>query len=329
MKILYVDLQYDYGNPKRGLNQIGNIGFYKVFESLGHEVIPFYYDTYLNKLNELQQLLLTTADSVKPDLIFFSLFTDQFKIETLKALTTKYKTMNWFGDDQWRFETFASKYAPCFTYAITTDPFAVPKYHSLGYNNVILSQWAALNVDFQKNSADYKYDISFVGGSHSVRRWIIREFEKQGLTVHTFGFGWSKGPVSLSEMQSIFLQSKINLNLSNSVNWDLRYLLNSWKNIIVRLKSIKTVNQMKARNFEIPFFGGFQLAEYFPTLENDFDIGKNIVCYSNVDEAIQLAKFYLENDILREKIKRQSIEHVRNQHTYRHRFEKIFAQIGL
>ena len=329
MKILYVDLKFEYGDPSRGINQIGEFGFHQVFKSLGHDVVTFYYEEYLKKTSELQSLLLGVADKENPDLIFFSLYTNQFEVQTLNKLTSKYKTINWFGDDQWRFDSFTKKYAKCFTYSITTDPFAIPKYKGMGYENVILSQWAALNAVAPNGEKSYKYDISFVGGSHSVRRWIVQEFKKQGLHVNTFGFGWPKGPVSLAEMQNIFLQSKINLNLSNSVNWDIRYLLHSWKNILVRAKSKKTVNQMKARNFEIPYFEGFQLAEYLPTIENYFDIGKNIVCYSNVDEAIQLAKFYLENHDLREKIKSQSIIHVHLQHTYLHRFEKIFKQIGL
>ena len=62
-------------------------------------------------------------------------------------------------------------------------------------------------------------------------------------------------------------------------------------------------SQIKARNFEIPYFGGFKLADYVPTLENYFDIGKDVVCYNDVDEAELLIRYYLENEEEREIIK--------------------------
>lgn len=329
MKILYVDLLYDYGIKARGINQIGQIGFLQVFKSLGHDVVSFYYDDYLKNINLLQTDLLKFADEHKPDLIFFCLYTDQFSPETLMKLKSKYKTMNWFGDDQWRFDKFTSKYAPLFTYSITTDPFAVPKYKKLGIDNVLLSQWAALNVDIipDEKTTDYEFDVSFVGGGHSVRKWFVHEFKKSGIDVAAFGNNWPNGLVSLVRMQQIFNKSKINLNLSNSINFDLRYLTHGWKNTLQAVRSPKNVSQMKARNFEIPYFGGFQLTDYLPTLEMYFDIGREIVCYTSVDEAIELTKFYLENEKLREEIKLAAINKTREQHTYLHRFQEIFKHL--
>ena len=65
-----------------------------------------------------------------------------------------------------------------------------------------------------KKNTIYKYDISFVGGSNSVRRWIIKEFRKAGLIVNCFGQGWDSGPISVDKMVEVFQTSKINLNLS-------------------------------------------------------------------------------------------------------------------
>ena len=74
MKILYVDLQYDYGKKERGKNIIGLDGFKKSFESLGHSVVMFYYDEYLDNTLPMQKKLKDFADEVNPDVIFFSLF---------------------------------------------------------------------------------------------------------------------------------------------------------------------------------------------------------------------------------------------------------------
>lgn len=72
MKILYVNLKYDYGIEERGPNYIGEDGFIRSLINTGNEVIPFYYDTYLDpELNlQLQTDLINFSDKIQPDLIF-------------------------------------------------------------------------------------------------------------------------------------------------------------------------------------------------------------------------------------------------------------------
>ncbi|MBC7466794.1 MAG: glycosyltransferase [Bdellovibrio sp.] len=330
MKIMYVDMQWDYGKKERGINQIGEIGFHQVFKKLGHEVIPFYFDDYIHNPAPLQAKILATADEINPDLIIFTLYTDQFTPETLDLLKKKFKTLSWFGDDQWRFESYTAKYAPHFTYSVTTDHFAVSKYKKLGIQNVIVSQWASLDLEEAVDPSfvpEYKYEVSFVGGFNTTRAWIIDEFKKAGINVNVWGRGWPNGGVDFKDMVRIFQQTKVNLNLSNSVSYDIRCIAHSLRSLLVTLRNRKNASQMKARNFEIPCFGGFQLADYVPSLEAYFNIGKDIACYSTVDEAIMLTRYYLENDVERELIRKNSIKRIQDSHTYLHRFEKIFKQI--
>lgn len=329
MKILYVDMKYEYGMSHRGPNEIGLKGFSGVFSRLGHEVECFYYDHLLNDLNRLNAELLIKAEAFVPDIIYFNIFGEQMFPSTLLKLKEKYTTLNWFGDDQWRFDHFSSKMSEYFTYNVTTDPFSVMKYQDLG-RKVILSQWAAIEHDFPfSENQEYLYDVSFVGGSNSVRRWFVDSLRKRGINVASFGFGWPEGPISLEKMAEVFRRSKINLNLSNSINYDIRYLCHSWKNPIVAFRDKKTASQIKARNFEIPYFGGFQMTDYVPTLEKYLSIGSEVICYSNLDEAERLIKFYLENQSEREEIRKASMIRSRQQHTYFHRHSDVFDSIKL
>jgi len=328
MKILHVDLQYDYGIKARGPNIIGLDGFKKSFEALGHSVVMFYYDDYLTDTKLMQNELKDFADKEKPDLIFFSLFLDQFEIETLAYLKSKYTTINWFGDDQWRFDNFTYKYANYFTYCVTTDKFSIPKYKKIGQNNVIYSQWAAINTHQIPRDTGYKYDVSFVGGFHPYRKWFIETLKKRGIRIEAFGNGWDNGSLSAQEMNQLFNSSKINLNIGNSNSFDIRYLLSYWKAIPLLFRSKKNASQIKARNFEIPYFGGFQLTDYTPTIENYFDIGKEIVCYKDVDEAELLIRYYLENEEEREAIKESSHYQAIKNHGYIHRLKDVLEQIA-
>ena len=328
MKILYIDLEYDYGIKERGYNVIGLDGFKQSFEELGHEVVCFFYDSYLSDTAALQEKLKIFVDAQKPDLIFFSLFLDQFRVETLQYLKSKYTTVNWFGDDQWRFDDFTSKYAPYFTYCVTTDKYSISKYKKLGQNNIIYSQWAAINTHSVPEFKGYKYDVSFVGGFHPYRKWFVDTLKRRGIQIEAFGNGWENGSLSAKEMNELFTSSKINLNIGNSNSFDLRYLFSHWKALPLLLKSKKNARQIKARNFEIPYFNGFQLSDYAPSIENYFDLGKEIVCYSDIDEAELLIKYYLENEQERELIKQGSHTKAINEHGYIHRLQNVLEQIG-
>lgn len=328
MKILFVDILYDYGDKKRGLNQIGQMGFKDSFLKLGHQVEEFYYDDLQDNLKTLNQKLLDKAEEVSPDLVFFMLFRDQFFPETLDILKSKYTTINWFGDDTWRFDSFTSKYAPHFSWSITTDKFSIPKYTRLGVKNVISSQWASIPpVHSEFLQIPYERDISFIGQKHPFRSWFVNQLKKNGWKVDCFGYGWDNGLLSLEDMQKVFCSSKINLNLSNSTEWDLRYLASHPKALAYALKSPKNMSQIKARNFEINVMGGLQMTDYVPTLEDYLSIGKEVICFRNVDEAIQLADYYLKQDDVREDLRRNSWEKAKDQHTYYHRLEQILKEI--
>jgi spore maturation protein CgeB len=329
MHILLVDLQFDYGMKHRGPNMIGQQGFKSCFEKLGFKVSTFYYDDYLVNPASLQSDLLRFARESKPDLIYFILFSDQFLPSTLDELKKIAITVNWFGDDQWRFDSFTAKYASHFSWSITTDPFALKKYQKQGIKNVFLSQWAAIddNAEISQNLT-YKYDVSFVGASQSYRRWFVAEIKKRGINVEAFGFNWPNGALTNDEMIKVFQLSKINLNLSNSVSYDLRYLMHNLKNPIVAWKSQKTASQVKARNFEIAYYGGFELTEYVPGLDRYFEIGKEVACYKDIDEAELLIRYYLENENERENIKRAGTIKSRSSHSYMNRHRQFFDFIN-
>ncbi|HCJ6986203.1 TPA: glycosyltransferase family 1 protein, partial [Vibrio cholerae] len=193
------------------------------------------------------------------------------------------------------------------------------------------SQWASLEPQ-KYHSAPYKYDISFIGSANRYRKWFINFLEKKGIHVECFGYGWKNGRVSYEDMELIFLQSKINLNISNSISFDFRFMMSSFRSFLSVVKSYlkydgKNSSQTKARNFEIPVHGGFQITDYVPTLEEYFKIGKEIVCYNTIDEVEKLIRFYLINDYERECIKEAGTKRAREKHTYKARIKNFMVNI--
>ena len=95
------------------------------------------------------------------------------------------------------------------------------------------------------------------------------------------------------------------------------------------MKGSKINSQIKARNFEIPAFGGFELTDYVPFLEEYFDIGHEVSCYSNVDECISLLKHWLKYDEEREFIRKRGEKKALNKNLYENRIQEIFATIKM
>jgi spore maturation protein CgeB len=335
MKIMPVALRYEYGDKTRG-DKHSYIGGYDTFRKIADRVVPFWFDEYLGNKKRLHSELVSFAQKEKPDVITFSLMKDEISFETLDELRQRYITLNWFGDDTWRFDHFTKYYAPHFTYVVTTDKFSLPKYKDAGIEHVLMSQWAAHDAlkELDVDSIDYEYDITFVGLYSGYRDWVVRRLRKAGFQVDCFGSGWPNEIVSFEKMEKIFKTSRINLNISNSVCYDLRCLIASTRSLRQLVGSIvkkgkKTAEQIKARNFEIPAFGGFQLTNYAPGLEDYFHIGQDIAVYNTIDDLILQIKFYQSNENLRREIIRKSHALVAQKHTYLNRFREIFTQIGV
>ncbi len=328
MRIATVLLRYDYGKISRG-DSLEYVGFYSALKRNSNDVCCFWYDEYLGKKENLQEDVIKFIDDVDPDLVFFVLLKSEFLFKTLDYLKQNYNTVNWFADDQWRFEEFTKYYAPHFTYAITTDKTALIRYKQIGYNNVILSQWASFGCDKSVNpeKVDYKYDVSFVGSANGYRRWIVNELSRNGINVECFGNGWDNGRITYEDMACIFKESRINLNISNSASHDMRYVASSLTSLCEFFRSKKRAEQIKARNFEIPAFGGFQLTNYVSFIEDYFDIGMDIAIYTSIDDLVNKIKYYLEYEEERRKIATNGLMRAAFQYTYDNIMKQIIDKI--
>lgn len=328
-KILYIAFHYEYAKKENG-TALNYKAWYENFVKLGYEVETLFYEDYSK--DTLQTKIIEKANEMKPDLIFFILQKEQIEIKTLETLKERgFFTANFFGDDQWRFDGWSSRFASYFSACITTDKFSIDKYKAIGQTNIIRSQWASLESDVSYKNVNYKYDVSFIGGINSYRKWFVNELSKRGITVHCFGNGWENGRVTYEHMEEIFLTSKINLNISNSTSYDIRYLMSNLKAMLSTVRAIlkggKNSSQTKARNFEIPVQGGFQLTDYVPTIEDYFDIGKELICYNNIDESESLINYYLKHENERENIKIAGVKKARDNNTFKHRIIDYMVEL--
>ncbi len=339
MKLLCVFLRYDYGNNSLG-NSFEYDQFYASLKEEYKDVLFFGFDDALDKTNKqkVNAELLEIVKKERPDLTFFFMYTDQFIPDVLNEIRKYTKTLNWFADDKWRFDNFSKHWCRYFDHVVTTDPDALRKYQEIGFRGAVLSQWAINDRVCKKGDEKKKYDVIFVGQFNRYRKWVEKKLKKAGIDI--VGFGWDRtgvgnsNRVSYEEMIRLYNQSKIVLNLSNSITWDARFLLSQPRAGIAYVKgyfmgSNKHKEDIKARFFEASGTGSFLLSYYVDHLEDYFVIGKEIAIYTDIDNMIDKITYYLENEEQREQIAHSGYIRTMSDHTYRKRFAEIFKAIGL
>lgn len=329
MKILLVCMLHAYGDPTREYSY-EYYNFYQSLKQMGYEVELFDYMGELRTLGKagMNQSLLARVQAFQPTVAIFSLYTDQFEPEVILALRDHTKTFCFFHDDTWRVD-YSRFWAKHFDYFSTPDLQGELKYRETSLPNAIYFPFGCNEQIFRPLAIPKQYDVSFVGGWHPYRQWIIQRIQQAGIRVAVFGYGWPAGEVDQTRMVRIFNQSRINLNLSNSASWDLRYLVSSPRALINRLRSKKNIEQMKARIFEVNGCGVFQLSYYVEGLANCYEIDREMSVYADVDDLIEKIQFYLAHETLSASIAEAAYQRTMRDHTFAQRFQHVFKRMGL
>ncbi len=335
MKIVVAIMKYDYGYEERGFSYEYYNVYLPLCDVFGKENVLLYdyYSEYkqagkemMNK--KLREVILRD----KPDVaIFCLLWEGQFDEEIISSLRKYTKTIIYFFDDPWR-QKFVRHWIKYFDYFSTPDYYMFQQYKLEGIKNVIYSPFGFNSSIYKKLDVEKKYDVSFVGGYSPFRNWVKHLLEKEGIRLNIFGRGWGKSGrwISQDEMIKVFNQSKINLNLSNSSSYDISFLiwsLPSFKNIKQLLLLKKNKEQVKGRHFEINASGGFQLSYFIPSLNQIYEIDKEIAVYEDVRQLPGEIKFFLNNDELRNSIANRGYEHSLREHTAQLYLKNLVEQV--
>ena len=329
MKILLVCMRYAYGDSNRE-QSYEYFNFYLSLKAMGYEVELFDYMEEMKNFGRdgMNQRLLERVQTWRPKIAIFSLYTDQLDSSMVRKLQEYTTTFCFFHDDSWRVD-YSRYWAKQFNYFSTPDWFGQEKYRDLGMSNALYFPFGCNENLFHKLGVPKKYDVTFVGSWHPYREWLIERIRKVGISVEVFGHRWPAGEIDQHKMIEVFNESRINLNLSNSASWDIRYLRSSPRALINRIRSKKNMEQLKARMFEVNGCGSFQLTYYVEGLTQCYEGDCEIGIYNDPDDLVEKVKFYLAHAELRESIATAGFLRTLNEHTFAQRFENLFRIMGI
>jgi len=255
----------------------------------------------------------------KPDyLLFGPSFFGQFSIETLvkiKELSPLTKTIMEFGDDDWRFEDWSRYYALFFDYVLTLMK-DISIYKKDKIKRVFFIH--GINPDFFKPmNLEKKYDVTFIGRPVADRYDYIKFLKEKGINIKLFGIAWNNYP-DLSgiyqkilydeEFPRVINQSKININFSKTPY------------------NKGSQGQLKMRVLEVTACKSFLLNEY--TDKNlDFINDKKEINFKNKEELLEKIKYYLKHEDEREKIAKETYNHIVKNYSWEFLFTNFFNEL--
>jgi spore maturation protein CgeB len=299
---------------------------------------------------QLERALLSQIESAhheKPIDLFFSYFWNPHcRPETIRRIRDMgIVTMNWYCNASYQFH-LVSEIAPAYDFCLVPERFRLDDYRRVGAHP-IYTQEAANPKIYKPYTLPCEYDVVFVGQMYGDRADYVRALLEAEIDVRVWGRNWpwrqaglegwmrrsllwrsasmikqriEKGkrpyamayvpqgicgpPLSDLEMVKMYSRSKISLGFSK---------------VGETHRGGNPIKQVRLRDFEAPMSGAFYLTEYVQELEDFFDIGKEIVCFSDMDDLVEKTHYYLSHDDERENIRSAGLQRALRDHTWQKR----------
>ncbi|GEM_PF-928859 len=163
---------------------------------------------------------------------------------------------------------------------------------------------------FRPMEVEKTVDVCFIGQRYGMRGRLVDALRAAGTEVACFGGGWGTRHITDDEKVEMYSRARINLGIGGT-------------GISERMTCIK------GRDFEVPAAGGLYLTTYNPELTLLYDIGKEILCYLNEIDCVELVRHYLERPKEREAVAAAGRARCLRDHTWRVRFKQLFEWMGL
>ena len=129
--------------------------------------------------------------------------------------------------------------------------------------------------------------VAFVGGLDdysSYRRRRLEKYSKEFPEGVFRGRGWPSGRIDEDDLNPLYLRTRIGFNIH------------------------RTTGPINRRMFQLAAHGVMQICDNKTGLGQIFELGKEVVGFDTIDEAIELTKYYLEHDSERKSIARAGYE---------------------
>lgn len=288
-------------------------------------LLIFFHKFYLQLVNTH---LIEKVSKINPDMII-AFNGIQISAHTWRYLRSQERILvNWINDDPFRFPGLI-KSLSSFQYIFTTDPVHITGLRLLLPGSTVNGLPLAADPDFfhpininAEDKIKYECDIVFVGsgyegGTGGIMRAKVLNDLAEISKIRIFGLGWDQLLQEFPKLKHFFYGPVYSPT-------ELNKIYNAAKIVLVVHHP-----QCKIQTNQVPFqsasAGRFVLAEKKPELVSIF--GNNVAYFETLEEARELAAYYLSNPEKRHEMENNARDIVVRDHTYINRMSKMFECI--
>ncbi|MCE0484481.1 MAG: glycosyltransferase [Methylacidiphilales bacterium] len=164
------------------------------------------------------------------------------------------------------------------------------------------------NLDIPKSIDEFRHEMTFLGAMKAERKQLIDDLAARGVSVTCFGSGWPNSRW-VDDANSVFRSSMINLGMGTSV-------------------PMSRLTCTKGRDFECPGVGSCYLTQFNWELVQHYELGKEILCYSSLEELVEIYSYYRSRPGECLKIAQAAWRRSIACHTWEKRFRNFFAWLA-
>jgi spore maturation protein CgeB len=173
-----------------------------------------------------------------------------------------------------------------------SNPACIEMYKSWGCRNTFFWPLGSFSYDDDEISpsrslphSERSVPLVFIGSKLGVPRFrfigeylglyrkkkLMTRLERSFPELTAYGYGWRRGRIDNSEIPRLYQQSRVGFNLHN------------------------TLGPINARLYDLAAFGVCQICDNKATLNLVFDEGTEIVGFDDIDDCVELVRYYLAN----------------------------------
>jgi hypothetical protein len=274
-------------------------------------------------------------------------------------------TINYYCNGAHQFE-LVETLSSFFDVVIATDRRSLEKYISVGAKPIYM-QLAANPELYKPYDITRDFSVTFVGQRYADRPEYIAHLLRNGVDVKVWGPGWANDRSFGEQRITYPLRSAIRhprttvrrsiVAMQRSVRslqavppWDQRRIASVAGPSLPFEEMVKVYSrsqislgfsacgnalyrdqnkilQIHLRDFEGPMSGAFYMVQYQQELEDFYEIGNEIICYSSREEMVDLIKFYLSHPDALQAVRSKGLARATADHSWINRFQSMFSQL--
>jgi len=154
----------------------------------------------------------------------------------------------------------------------------------------------------------YRHELSFVGSKRPEREVLMDRLWGLGLSVKPLGFGWPDSSGG-THPEAVYRASMMNLGIGYA-------------------SPSRILTTLKTRDFECPGSGACYLTTWNWELALHYDIGREVLCYRNEQELVEIFSYYRRRPEECAKIALAAWHRCLAEHTWEKRFRRVFGEMG-